>query len=387
MSYYDPHGQRRLSQLQTAQQMAGAGQYMGMQGSPTLGGQGLGSYGRGAARNPYQQTPGQLGAGQQYPQSPYMPQVSAQVSPQAGSAYGTSPAAQYIAATHAAAAQSGLATGQVPGVTGATPIPGTMPYTQPGAGTYNPQPAYAQGQPGIPTTGGVPVPGMTGGQTPGMAHSYPGTSGQYGYGHQGHHGLGDHIPSQHHNRGKKKSKIRKIVEELLYGTAGIAATNHLAKDHRRSRTNSSVGSGAGVPPDQKPPRGSALGFLHPQGHFVPSALDYMVDHFVHGKKERNLAPEGAKPGFLHPGGHFVPMAMDGLVAEFAHTLIEHHRHGRGSHSRGGNPLGQTAPGTGARHPSSSSDSEYSDSDESDYSSDEGEEYGRHGRTGHSRRAS
>jgi hypothetical protein len=355
--------------------MAGAGQYMGMQGSPTLGGQGLSGYGRGAGRNPYQPTPGQLGAGQQYPQSPYMPQVS----PQSNSAYGTSPAAQYIAATHAAAAQNGLATGQVPGVSGAMPIPGSMPYAQPGATAYNPQQAFAQGQPGMPSTGDVPIPGMTGSPAPGMAHSYPGASGQYGA------GLGDHIPSHHHSRSKKKSKIRKIVEELLYGTAGVAAANHLSKDHRRSRTNSAAGSGAGVPPDQKPPRGSALGFLHPQGHFVPSALDYMVDHFVHGKKERNLAPEGAKPGYLHPGGHFVPMAMDALVAEFAHTLIGHHHHGRRSHSRGRSPLGQSASGAGARHASSSSNSEYTDSSGSDYSSDEGEEYGRHGRTGHSRR--
>jgi hypothetical protein len=193
--------------------------------------------------------------------------------------------------------------------------------------------------------------------------------------------MGEHLPSNRHNSGrKKKSTIRKIVEELLYGTAGIAAANHLGKEHRRGRTNST----SGVPPDQKPPKGSALGFLHPQGHFVPSALDYMVDHFVHGNKERNLAPEGAKPGFLHPGGHFVPMAMEGLVAEFAHTLIEprHRRHR--STSRGRSPLNK--PGA-VRGSSASSESDYSDSDGSDYSSDDEEDYGRHGRTGHSRRAS
>lgn len=351
---------------------------MGRQGSPTLGGQGLASYGRGAARNPYQTAPVPLGAGQPYAQPPYMPQMA----PQTASAYGTSPAAQYIAATQAAAAQPGLGGGQVPGVPGATPIPGTVPYAHHGAAAYNPQTAYAQGQPGTTGAGAVPVPGMSGSPAPGMAHSYPGTSGQYGYGHQGHMGGGEQIPSQHHHHGrrKKKSQIRKIVEELLFGAAGLATANHVGKEHRRSRTNST----SGVPPDQKPPKGSALGFLHPQGHFVPSALDYMVDHFVHGNKERNLAPEGAKPGYLHPGGHFVPMAMEALVAEFAHTLIEHRHRRHRSHSRGRSPLGKSA---GVRGSSSSSGSDYSDSDGSDYSSDSEEERGRHGRSGHSRRAS
>jgi hypothetical protein len=66
--------------------------------------------------------------------------------------------------------------------------------------------------------------------------------------------------------------------------------------------------------------------LHPQGHFVPSALDYMIEHFVRGNKERGLAPEGARTGYLHPGGHFVPMGMEGLIQEFKHTLVGEHGH-------------------------------------------------------------
>jgi hypothetical protein len=83
----------------------------------------------------------------------------------------------------------------------------------------------------------------------------------------------------------------------------------------------------------------------------------MIEHFMEGRRDRNLAPEGARPGFLHPQGHFVPLAMSALIAEFAHTLEgRYRRHGSGSRR-------------GVNH-------DASDSGSGSYSSDEsGSEYG------------
>lgn len=286
-------------------------------------------------------------ANQQYAQQQYMNQVPSQAAPM----YGNSPAAQYIAATHAAGAQAGLPGGQVaPGLAGAAPAGGQ--FNQSAINPYS-----TQGQPGLPATGGLPVPGAANAGMPAAgAHSYPGA---YGYGHHGDY------DSPHRGRKKKKSKVRKILEDLLAGTAAAKLAEHERDKHHRRHDNNNPAE----PPSQTPPRGSALGFLHPQGHFVPSALDYMIAHFIHGNKDRNLAPEGARTGYLHPGGHFVPMSMERLIEEFKHTLVDrpghHSRRHRSPHDHAAH----------SRDVSSSSGSEYTDSDDSDTSS-ETEEHGR-----------
>src|SRR5579863_4653907 len=101
-SYYDQlRGRQRFSSLPTIPGMAGAGsQYPQMPGSSNMiGGQPLG----GAPILPFgahraMTHPAHLAAAnQQYAQQQYMNQV-----PQAAPIYGSSPAAQYIAATQAA---------------------------------------------------------------------------------------------------------------------------------------------------------------------------------------------------------------------------------------------------------------------------------------------
>ena len=326
MAYYDPlTGQRRLSNLQTAPAMAGAGsQYL--QSPNMMGGQPLGATPASLYGAPRTMTHPSLAAaaGQPYGQQQYMPQVA----PQASSVYGTSPAAQYIAATHAAGA----------GLNGGQPIaPGMAP--QAGGAQFNQAPGAPYGmqaQQGM-AGAGVPIPPHV--ASPGQAHSYPGTGGgQYGYNYNDE---GDHLPHHRRREKKKKSRLRRTLEELLDGTALAFLAEKVEEHHQQSRRtdkerHSENRSPAGQPNDpavandpatnQRPPKGSALGFLHPQGHFVPSALDYMIEHFVRGNKERQLAPEGARTGFLHPGGHFVPMGMEGLIQEFKHTLVGEHGH-------------------------------------------------------------
>lgn len=281
-------------------------------------------------------------ANEQFSQQPFANQVPRQQA----SIYGTSPAAQYIAATQAASAQANMAGGQpITGLAGGIPTAATH-YSQPPTNQYN-----SQGVPSIGTGGGLPIPDM-GNQSipPAGPHSYPGASAQYGYGHQP--GTGDYL-SPRRNKKKKKSKVRRLLEELLAGTAATTAAENIHKKNNQKRKNDPE-----APTAQRPPKGSALGFLHPKGHFVPSALDYMIEHFIHGNKERDLAPEGARTGYLHPGGHFVPMSMEELIEEFKYTLLSHHkrRHSRSTaRSRDGHV--------------SSSDSEYTDSDDSDTSSE------------------
>lgn len=268
--------------------------------------------------NPYYGTPRmtypthQLATTQPYVQQPQAPQVQ--------SIYGTSPAAQYIAATQAAGAQQGVAN-QPPPLAPQTALagqPGVVPNVAPPHLSQPPyQGSYAQDQ----YPGGMPIPGANQPRPPtGMSHSYPGASGGYPNAQNPQYGNGDHLPPRRDRKKKKKrSKIKKLLEEALYGGAGAAAG---AATHRLGRDNFHSSPEA-------PPKGSALGFLHPNGHFVPSALDYMIEHFIHGKRERNLAPEGSKPGFLHPGGHFVPTPMENLIEHFKHTL----GHERGSRQR------------------------------------------------------
>jgi hypothetical protein len=63
-------------------------------------------------------------------------------------------------------------------------------------------------------------------------------------------------------------------------------------------------------------------------------LDHMIEHFMQGKKDRNLAPESARTGYLHPGGHFVPLGIAALIPEFKHTLDRRYRrHSSRSRSR------------------------------------------------------
>lgn len=329
--------------MQIGAGIPGSTPYLQIPDSPALASQGLGF--AGGARNSFSGIPraatfpAHSMAGQQYMQPQYMSQAA----PQTAGAYGTSPAAQYIAATQAAAAQQAGVVGQNP---------------------------YATAQPGMAGTG-VPVPGASNTGAPVLgAHSFPGASGQY-YGGLGQYG--DVLPPHHHyhrhGRKSKKSRIRKIIEEILAGGAGIAASHHVEKKHRRSRANSETPPNA--PNVERPPRGSAPGFLHPKGHFVPGAIDDLADHFLH--KKRNIAPEGSQPGYLHSGGHFVPMAIEALVAEFAHTLLEAHRRHRG---RSHTPLGHRHHETRSSNDSSSSGSDCSGSD-SDTSSGSDEDHGRH----------
>lgn len=265
--------------------------------------------------------PGYLSAGQQYVQPQYVPQVP----PQAPNAYGNSHAAHYMAAVQAAEAD--LANDQNrPSVSGSVPLAGGGQFGQPPTTPYN-VPGY-QGT----ATAGISVPGATPtGQR--MAHSYPGAPNQYGYGD----GMGDFIPPRRSKKKRKKHNVDRLLEELLAGTALAATVKHANKQRRRGSATS-----ADLPARQAP-HGSALGFMHPKGHFVPGALDDMIDHFVHGKRDKDLAPEGAKTGYLHPKGYFVPMNMEGLVQEFKHTLLglyHQKRHGMNRNAARSNHNGE-----------------------------------------------
>ena len=352
MTYYDPlRGRPRLPFLQTTvPSMAGTGSpYMRIPESPVvmtghlLGAQPVPGFGSPRAMS---FSSNMAPANQQFAQQPFANQVPTQPT----STYGTSPAAQYIAATQAASAQANMPGGQpITGIAGGIPTAATH-YSQPPTSPYN-----SQGVPSISIGGGVPIPG-TGNQTTPTAgpHSYPGASAQYGYSNQP--GMGDYL-SPRRSKKKKKSKVRRILEELLAGTATTVAAENILNKKNQKRKNDPVATTS-----QRPPKGSALGFLHPKGHFVPSALDYMIEHFIHGKKERNLAPEGARTGYLHPGGHFVPMSMEELIEEFKYTLLGHHK-------RRHSPHGRSTARSRDGHVSSSSESEYSDSDDSDTSSE------------------
>jgi hypothetical protein len=284
--------------------------------------------------------------------------------------YGTSTTAQYLAG-----AQPGMAAttgGMAGGLGGGIPQAMAGSYgLPPAAGTYQQpypgQPGY--GGVGVPVPGAAPPPQGTG------SYSYPGTSNAPGYGHGPHHGghiLGD---EQHHGRRpKRKSKLRKILEELLEGSAGITAASYL--HHRHDQEEHPSQSQSRPPPA---PQGSALGFLHPEGHFVPRSLEDMIDHFVHGKKEKDIAPDGSKPGYLHPGSHFVPAPIEHLIDQFKWTLLDRHgSHGRRRKSRHG--------GTSGRRniSGSESDSEYysdaTDGTTASSSTDSG--HRRHGRHRH-----
>ena len=353
MTYYDPlRARRRLSSLQPTPYIAGTGgPYMRMpEFPPLMSGQPLG-----AQPIPQFGTPRAVGfpphvaaPNQQFAQQPFANQVPAQ----AGSIHGTSPAAQYMAATEAAGNQSGMAGGQ--------PVTGPPGMFPPAAAYYNQQPANPynpQGVPAMAAGGAAPIPGMgTQGIPPQGAQSYPGASSQYGYGNPP--GMGDSHRDK--KKKKKKSKVRRLLKQLLAGTA--AAT---AGGHSHNKQNEGRETDPPAPPAERPPKGSALGFLHTQGHFVPSALDYMIEHFIHGNKERNLAPEGAKTGYLHPSGHFVPMNMERLIEEFKYTLLDRRR----SHKRRHSPHNRSAPRSRDGHVSSSTDSESTDSDDSDTSSE------------------
>ena len=140
-------------------------------------------------------------------------------------------------------------------------------------------------------------------------------------------------PDRHHRRRRDNHRIRDILAELLAGTALAAlAEHHHKKNHREVTPENTVNPQQ--PPPPHPPHGSALGFLHPKGHFQPASLEDMIQHFVHGNKDRGIAPEGARPGYLHTGGHFIPAGMEHLIEEFKHTLL----HGPGAiHQRGRRP--------------------------------------------------
>lgn len=336
MAYYDPlTGQRRLSNLQTTPAMAGAGsQYV--QSPNMMGGQPLGATPASLYGTPRTLAHPSLAAaaGQPYGQQQYIPQVA----PQPSSLYGTSPAAQYIAATNAAGA----------GLNGGQPValamaPGIAPGMAAQAGTtqFNQAPGAPYGMQAQQGMGGVGIPIPPNAATTGQANSYPG-GGQYGYNYNDN---GDHFPHRRRRERKKKSRLRRILEDLLAGTAlaGVAGKieEHHQHAHRMDRERRSENRSDTTQPNepnvatdpttnQRPPKGSALGFLHTQGHFVPSALDYMIEHFVRGNKERQLAPDGARTGYLHPSGHFVPMGMEGLIQEFKYTLLGEHGH-RGRH--------------------------------------------------------
>ena len=355
MTYYDPlHGRQRLSSLQITPPMAGSSQpYVLMPESPTV----MSGHPLGAPPVPQFGTPRAMSyvsnrapANQQFVQQPFANQAPAQPT----STLGTSPAAQYIAATQAASAQAGMAGGEpIIGRTGTFPAAAAH-YNQQQSPPYN-----VQGVPEMVASGGLPVPSMG---NPGIstagAHSYPGTSSQYGYSNQP--GTGDYLSPRSSKKKTSKSKVHKKLEKLLAGAPATAIAGHSHNKHSQKRENDPA-----VPRAQRPPKGSALGFLHPQGHFVPSALDYMIQHFIHGNKERNLAPEGAKTGYLHPGGYFVQMSMEGLIEEFKYTLLDRRRHRKRRHS----PHARSTARSVDSHVSSSDDSEYSDSDDSDTSSE------------------
>ena len=352
MAFYpDPLRRTGFPQIQTGTPISSGGQYLQVPESQAPASQALGFPGgvRGsysgisrAATFPAQHSM----AGQQYMQPQYVPQTA----PQTAAVYGTSPAAQYIAATQAAAAQ------------------------QAGLAGHNP---YAAAQPGM-VGAGVPIPGAynTGAPAHG-AYSYPGTAGQYYGGHAQH---GDVLPPPHHNRPHhhrrkhKKSRIRKIVEELLAGGAAVAAAHHEEKKHSHNRENSETQQNSPNAPNvEHPPKGAAPGFLHPKGHFVPAAIDDLANHFLHRKGD--LAPEGSQPGYLHSGGHFVPLAIEALIGEFAYTLLKEHRRHRG---RSHTPVGRRHHDTRSADSSSENGSDYSDSGSETSSSSDGN-YRRHRR--------
>jgi len=350
MAYFDPLRQAQIPQNPS---LGATQQYMQMSVPPILPGQTTALVG--ASPPPIH---GRQRVVPRIVNAPYMPPQIMGQQP----AYSTSQAAQYIA-----------------GTPGMQPGPQVNPmaagqYAQPSAPGYAPQ-AYPGQAP--MAQAGVPIPGagaQNGGAT---SYSYPGTATPYSHGHHEGHFPGGH----HHRRRKRKSKLRKILEELLEGSVGIAAANYLHNRHDRQQGDNPVASA---------PRGSALGFLHPQGHFVPRPLEDMIDHFVHGRRDRDVAPEGSKPGYLHPGGHFVPMPIEHLIDEFKWTLLHnrggsgrrhhHQRHGPAEAGAAGATAG-TALGRRNRQASSSSSGTeyYTDTGESGGSSGSEADYGRHGR--------
>src|SRR5436190_5176679 len=156
MTYYDPlRARRRLSSLQPTPYIAGTGgPYMRMpEFPPLMSGQPLG-----AQPIPQFGTPRAVGfpphvaaPNQQFAQQPFANQVPAQ----AGSIHGTSPAAQYMAATEAAGNQSGMPGGE--------PVTGPPGMFSPAAAYYNQQPANPynpQGVPAMAAGGAATIPGM-----------------------------------------------------------------------------------------------------------------------------------------------------------------------------------------------------------------------------------
>jgi len=263
-------------------------------------------------------------------------------------AYGVSPGVGYGVApgglgqsSYAGLGQAGL--GQA-GMAPATNLP--PQHINPGlASTYYNQPM--QQQPLQSQAMQTPMDqGVASGTTPGAAAAGastrpPNTTGADQYAqpneHLRHH---SHHRDEHH-------RIRDILRDLLAGTALAAiAEHHHRKKHRDASPDKTVNPQQ--PPSQQPlpvpphvPHGSALGFLHPKGHFVPASLENMIEHFIQGHKEKGIAPDGARPGYLHTGGHFIPAGMEHLIQEFKHTLLygpgsRHHRTGK-RWDRGGSP--------------------------------------------------
>jgi len=377
MAYYDP----KQNLLQLNQTLGTAGQYPQMTALP-----GQTTSLVGASQPPVH---GRQRIIPQVVNAPYasaMPQLGV---PPTAAAYSTSPAAQYIAGI-----QPGVAAGYGAGVPQVAP--GQYPGQIPGGYPSQPYP----GQPAMPGAGaGVPIPGAGAGVPPnaaGGSYSYPGAN-PCGYGQSPQHGAaqGDHHHHHHGHRRKRKSKLRKILEELLAGSGGIAVANYL--ENRHHKRDSELQPGA--PPNANvshAPKGSALGFLHPQGHFVPRSLEEMIDHFVHGRREKDVAPEGAKPGYLHPGGHFIPTPIEHLIDDFKWTLLDHHGNRRRHHNHdaplaagaagaaGGTALGRRNRSRDRSRSGSSSGSEYytdaSDaSDSTTASSSSVSDHRRHGR--------
>jgi hypothetical protein len=242
---------------------------------------------------------------------------------QAQSGYGIPPGAQY-GVPHGGMAQPGYAGMGQPNGTGQQGNPEfSPPY-------YNQHP-MAQGMAQGMAPQGVPGTTPPGQPANGTAAPLQNTAAQEQQSQPGRH--------RHHHR-RNSHRIRDILAELLGGTA-LAA---LAEHHHRSHKHRDVTPENTIDPQQPPPlhapHGSALGFLHPKGHFQPACLEDMVQHFVHGNKEKGIAPEGARPGYLHTGGHFIPAGMEHLIEEFKHTLL----HGPGaSRQRGRQPRkGRTA---------------------------------------------
>ena len=287
-------------------------------------------------------------------QAPYMnPVLPGQVP-----GYGISPGVGYGVAPgglaqpgYAGLGQAGL--GQAGMGTAAT-----LPHQQvnPGlASSYYNQPMQQQalqGQPMQTPMGQGVAPGTTpGGAATGAAAPQPNTTGtdQYTPPSERHHRHSHHRDDEHH-------KIRDILRDLLAGTALAAiGEHHHRKKHRDASPSKTVDPQQPLsqqPPPPHAPHGSALGFLHPKGHFVPASLENMIEYFVHGNKEKGIAPDGARPGYLHTGGHFIPAGMEHLIEEFKHTLL----YGPGArHNRGGKRRDR------ARSPSQYSGSEsYSD---------------------------